>query len=64
MASYPGSNAEPEAMYLLARCYYAEQAYKKAALTLAELVKKHPGNEYAAQGAGLARELEIKEASK
>ncbi len=60
LAKYPGSDEQPEALYLLGESYYAEQAYKKAAKVFTRIVRDHPQSEYAKKAAEIAKTLKIK----
>lgn len=57
---YQDSSEIPEALFLLADCYKAEQSFKNAALTYTVLVEKYPDSEYASKAASEAQKLKIK----
>ncbi|MGK7344344.1 MAG: outer membrane protein assembly factor BamD [Candidatus Nitrospinota bacterium M3_3B_026] len=61
LEKYPAAADVPEALYLLADSYYREQAYKKSALALADLLNRFPESEYAAKAKSLARAMGLKE---
>ncbi len=58
--AHPDSAAMPEAMFLLGKSYYKEQAYKKAAMVFTAVIEKYPDSSFASQAADLAKKLKIK----
>ena len=60
MKLYPDSSEAPEALYLLADCYKAEQSFKKAALAYTGLLEKYPNSEYASKASTEAQKLKLK----
>lgn len=57
---YPDSDATPEALFLLADCYLAEQSFKNAALIYTGLIEKYPDSDYASKAASEAQKLSFK----
>lgn len=57
--AHPQSAAMPEAMFLLGKSYYREQAFKKAAVVFTTVIEKYPDSPFASQAADLANNLKI-----
>ncbi|HEB71949.1 MAG TPA: outer membrane protein assembly factor BamD [Nitrospirae bacterium] len=57
---YPDSGEAPEALFLIAECYMAEQSFKNAALAYTWILDNYPDSEYAPKAAIEAQKLKLK----
>ncbi len=61
LETYPESSDVPEALFMLAESFRAEQSLKNAAKVYIELIKKFPKNDYAQQAMAIAKTIKLNE---